>query len=62
VQTKYNKGARRREKKYIKRKEKKKSFSISTLFIGKRPDLCGLSGPDGKAIIEKTKKEKKKKM
>lgn len=33
------------------------SFSISTLFIGKRPDLCGLSGPDGKAIIGKPKKK-----
>jgi hypothetical protein len=38
------------------------SFSISTLFIGKRPDLCGLSGPDGKAIIGNPESKKIKKM
>jgi hypothetical protein len=38
------------------------SFSISTLFIGKRLDLCGLSGPDGKAIIGNPESKKIKKM
>jgi hypothetical protein len=37
------------------------SFSISTLFIRKRPDLCGLSGPDGKAIIGNPESKKKRK-